>query len=399
MFLVLSSNVPTIFSQTMADTQAGSAMIDIEKEQEEIDKLIETLLEYNPEKRRNSALHLNSPDNRSSPSNLRTSNRGRGRPPKIKSTVSAPTSVDDSPASFGALVECIKKLGNHNKILLNKVKELDLMVSNLRHDVGEIKESDIKTSVSVCAGDSHQVASSCLSAVVDRVDKLEDNINSRLLLCRGPAVESIITSCTVGGVLDLERVKAELCTRICGSEITRISVGAVGVNIFGRNRNILKLECITLSVKRHLLQQVKRWKPRGVYVVEYLSKDKLLTHRSLINLKKKYPTVIKAVYIRSSVIYGKIGEGVLKFESTRDVEAINQSLPRLTTPCALDGDPPAGASATGHLPPSSCSVLVRAVGASVEPSCPEASSPAVSTSIGGESSASTSADTSASPSS
>ena len=109
---------------------------------------------------------------------------------------------------------------------------------------------------------------------------------------------------------------------------------------FGKNRASLKIECNNISVKRHLLEQVKIKKPRGIYVVEYLSPDKRKIYNSLFNLKKRYPSVIKFVYIRGGVIFGKIGEGTLKFESMLDVQAINLQRSPAAVPAAAAAVPP-----------------------------------------------------------
>ena len=196
------------------------------------------------------------------------------------------------------------------------------------------------------------VSSSILSSVVERVERIEDNLSSRLLICRGPSVSELISSLTESGIRDLEKVKGQLCMKICGADITKISVQSIGVSIFGKNRAFLKIECNNISVKRHLLEQVKIKKPRGIYVVEYLAPDKRKIYNSLFNLKKRYPAVIKFIYIRSGVIFGKIGEGTLKFESMLDIQAINlQRSPAAVLAAAVLPPPLRGPAAAAPPPP------------------------------------------------
>ena len=278
--------------------------------------------------------------------------RGRGRPPKTRQSGAShsPSSVavaDDS-ASLPAvdlLIECVQKLSNHNKVLLNKVSELESLVRELsqRKQESVIAES---LSTSTRPQDSRvAVSSSILSSVVERVERIEDNLSSRLLICRGRSVSELISSLTESGITDLEKVKGQLCMKICGADITKISVQSIGVSIFGKNRASLKIECNNISVKRHLLEQVKIKKPRGIYVVEYLSPDKRKIYNSLFNLKKRYPAVIKFIYIRGGVIFGKIGEGTLKFESMLDIQAINLQRSAAAVPAA------AAAASAAVLPP------------------------------------------------
>ena len=340
-----------IYLFIMEGSHVGPAFIDIGREQEEIDKLIDTLLDFKPVKRKNSQVNSSSPGPRSSPLPVAKSIRGRGRPPKTRqSGVShSPSSVSvaDDSASLPAvdlLIECVQKLSNQNKVLLNKVSELESLV----RDLSQRKQESViaeNLSTSTRPQDSQvAVSSSILSSVVERVERIEDNFSSRLLICRGPSVSELISSLTESGIADLEKVKGQLCMKICGADITKISVQSIGVSIFGKNRASLKIECNNISVKRHLLEQVKIKKPRGIYVVEYLAPDKRKIYNSLFNLKKRYPAVIKFIYIRGGVIFGKIGEGTLKFESMLDIQAINLQ----RSPAAV---PAAAAAIAAVLPP------------------------------------------------
>ena len=355
-----SSLVPILFSAEMEGSHVGPAFIDIGREQEGIDKLIDTLLDFKPVKRKNSQVNSSSPGPRSSPLPVAKSIRGRGRPPKTRQSGAShsPSSVlvaDDS-ASLPAvdlLIECVQKLSNQNKVLLNKVSELESLVRDLsqRKQEGVIAE-DLSTSTR--PQDSQvAVSSSILSSVVERVERIEDNLSSRLLICRGPSVSELISSLTESGITDLEKVKGQLCMKICGADITKISVQSIGVSIFGKNRASLKIECNNISVKRHLLEQVKIKKPRGIYVVEYLAPDKRKIYNSLFNLKKRYPAVIKFIYIRGGVIFGKIGEGTLKFESMLDIQAINLQRSPAAVPAAAAAvfPPPLRGPAAAAPPP------------------------------------------------
>ena len=331
----------------MEGSHVGPAFIDIGREQEEIDKLIDTLLDFKPVKRKNSQVNSSSPGPRSSPLPVAKSIRGRGRPPKTRqsgpSHSPSSASVADDGASLPAvdlLIECVQKLSNHNKVLLNKVSELESLVRDLSQ---RKQESVIAESLSTSTRPQDTqvaVSSSILSSVVERVERIEDNLSSRLLICRGPSVSELISSLTESGITDLEKVKGQLCMKICGADITKISVQSIGVSIFGKNRASLKIECNNISVKRHLLEQVKIKKPRGIYVVEYLSPDKRKIYNSLFNLKKRYPAVIKFIYIRGGVIFGKIGEGTLKFESMLDIQAINLQRSPAAVPAAAAVLPP-----------------------------------------------------------
>ena len=133
-----SSLVPILFSAEMEGSHVGPAFIDIGREQEEIDKLIDTLLDFKPVKRKISQVNSSSPDPRSSPLPVAKSIRGRGRPPKTRQSGASHSpssaSVADDGASLPAvdlLIECVQKLSNQNKVLLNKVSELESLVRDV----------------------------------------------------------------------------------------------------------------------------------------------------------------------------------------------------------------------------------------------------------------------------
>ena len=237
----------------MEGSHLGPAIIDIGREQEEIDMLIDTLLDFKPVKRKNSKVNSSSPGPRSSPLPVAKSIRGQGSPPKTRQSGAShsPSSVsvaDDSASlpTVDLLIECVQKLSNHNKVLLNKVSELESLV----RDRSQRKQESIITeslSTSTRPQDSEvAVSSSILSSVVERVERIEDNLSSRLLICRGPSV-ALISLLTESGITDLEKVKGQLCMKICRADIAKIS-------IFGKNRASLRIECNNISVKRHLLE-------------------------------------------------------------------------------------------------------------------------------------------------
>ena len=95
--------------------------------------------------------------------------------------------------------------------------------------------------------------------------------------------------------------------------------------VFGKNRNLIKIECHSTNVRDSILKQSRINKPKGIYVVDYLSFDKLQVFRRLNDLRKQLPHHIKTVYTRRGDIFGKIGSDdlVQKFNSLEDVEALD----------------------------------------------------------------------------
>ena len=137
------------------------------------------------------------------------------------------------------------------------------------------------------------------------MEKIENNINSHLLLCRGPAVATKIADSTRNGVIDLEKIKAEICADVCGETVSKISVSALGISIYGKSRKLLKIECASISVRSHLLEQARRRKPTGIYLAEFLSPDKIKLYHRLLELRREFPGKVRAVYIRKGDIFCK----------------------------------------------------------------------------------------------
>ena len=142
-----------------------------------------------------------------------------------------------------------------------------------------------------------------------------------MLLCRGPTVTTKISSFTEGAQPNLQRIKAEVFKEILGSKVTEIAVDSVGVSIFGRNKNILKLECNNSNVRDLLLRQAKITRPSGIFVAEFLSSEKLQIYNRLFNLKKQFPKWLKAVYTRRGTVFAVLGEEskICSFNPLNDV--------------------------------------------------------------------------------
>ena len=154
-------------------------------------------------------------------------------------------------------------------------------------------------------GSSSPPANELFSAVVKRVNKIEGNIKSHFLLCHGPAVTNKITDSKVYGVAETDKIRAEICAEVCGETVSRISVLALGISIYGKNKNIMKIEWTSVNVRNHQLEQARKRKPAGIYLAEFLSPEKLKLHQRVNELKREFPNSIRAVYVRRGDIFCK----------------------------------------------------------------------------------------------
>ena len=115
-----------------------------------------------------------------------------------------------------------------------------------------------------------------VSVVEERLEKLEQNMNSNILICRGDRVESIIVESKRDSAQpNLERLKGDVCKAVCGVEVTNVDICSISVSVFGSDKKKIKIDCRNPKSKVFLLKQAKKKRPEGIYVSEFLTKNKL----------------------------------------------------------------------------------------------------------------------------
>ena len=163
---------------------AGSHVpLDIEREEEEIQRLIDTLLQYKP--LQGDFVNGQSPMVKTpTVSREKLGKATRGRPPKTRpsagssSTLSAAADDDTRPLYFDVIMECLDKLNKRNKKLVNRIIELDLQVQAQNKKIEDLDRCCIVgTSEDSHLQDEQNVISPImqLNSVSKRVERLENN--------------------------------------------------------------------------------------------------------------------------------------------------------------------------------------------------------------------------------
>ena len=267
-----------------------------------IDGIINSLLSFTPssitnngnqQRRGNvaagvSSMSLNSPSSQAK--------KGRGRPPKAAVTPSSPAPSGSSCGiSLEKIVECLNKINDQNKELLNCVEVL-------AEKVDKNKSAD---NTNITQGENPAITepNSVLEGVTNRLEKIEQNLNANTLICRGPTVEKLVTESAAGDSTNLERLKGKICETVCGEEITGIDVSNLKVSLYGREKKSVRLSCTNPASKIHLLKQARRKKPEGLFVNEFLTTSKFKIYKNLRQLKALHPDVIKAVFTRNGNVF------------------------------------------------------------------------------------------------
>ena len=207
-----------------------------------------------------------------------------------------------------------RKLNEQNKKLLNLV---------------EVLSEEVKTSViteNQPNSESGEVPpKTTVEDVANRIDKIEQNLNSNVLICRGTTVESLITDSTSGSnPPNYERLKGEVCRSVCGSEATNVDICSLQVSLFGSDKKKIKIVCNNSVSKAFLLRQARKKRPNGLYVSEFLPSSKLNILYNLRQLKRQHQDKIKSVYSRNGNLYCRLKDSdrEIRVNSLNDLTTI-----------------------------------------------------------------------------
>ena len=299
----------------MADRHVGLNfnLDDLKGEQVDIDRLIDSLLSSSSSAGNSTVpsspviLSQQKRDNESSatPVPVPARTRGPGRPRSIKTGASttipavvtkqpkspAPVLTEDS--SLNVIIECLNRINLQNKKLLNIVEDIVEKVGN----TGDLNKN---IPVSVSNPEEAPAVSGALLNVNSRLEKLEQNVNQNILVCRGETVETIIKESEIEGKPNLERIKANLCKNVNGNEASNFP--EVKVTLFGKAKRVIKVECPNISTKIDLIKRAREKKPQGLYINEFLTDSNLKLFFEARSLKKLHTDKIKAVFTRGGVV-------------------------------------------------------------------------------------------------
>ena len=188
----------------------------LHERQRTIDGIIDSLLNFVPsstantgnQQKRNSvggaAVGVSSVTSNSPSSQVK---KPRGRPPKTTVPPSSPVpSGSNRGVSLETIVECLNKINDQNKKFLSFVEVLA--------DKVEKSTSAENTTISQGENPLPIEQNAVLEGVNNRLEKIEQNLNSNTLICRGPTVEKLVVESAAGGSTNLERLKGKDCEAV-----------------------------------------------------------------------------------------------------------------------------------------------------------------------------------------
>ena len=245
----------------MEERHVGLTLNELKEKQEAIDGLIDSLLKFTPapvtnsthQQRRtsvgNGGINTASAGTSNSPSASQTK-KSRGRPPK-PNPPSPGISASAPIYPVNSIVECLNKINEQNKKLLNFVEVLaDKVENNSVPENVTVSQTQNESPVSV-------ERNSVLNDVSVRLEKIEQNLNANTLICRGPTVEKLVKESVSGETTNLELLKGKVCATVCGEEVTEINVRDLQLSLYGHDKKSIRLNCANLGSKIHLLKQAR----------------------------------------------------------------------------------------------------------------------------------------------
>ena len=280
----------------MASGHVDFSLEDIREEQESTDKLIDSLLSFNPvsASASTSASSRRASDSENTASPVQIRGRGPGRPRGFKTATArpppSPSPLPTEGSSLTTVIQCLNKLNVQNKRLLEYVESVS---ENVKKCVPIVSSESDGVSVAVTQQQQN------IESVNNRLEKIEQNINANILVCRGGSVDDLVgASSSSGESPNLERLKGDICKVACGEDVTGIDIINTRVSIIGKHKKCVKISCPNSLSKLHLLKKTRARKPEGFYISEFLTPARLKLFHNLRNLKKQHPNKIKSVFTR-----------------------------------------------------------------------------------------------------
>ena len=220
----------------------------------------------------------------------------------------------------GVLLDYLLKVNSLNKKLLSNYEKLNDKYINLSNKFDQL---NIVTSDSKNLPDQQLNSSHCLQnnhasknvatdkpdvdkdAIELKIDSIEQRANEQFILCSGTVISDALN--IERGFPNLNKTKfvdiiQSLVPSLSGDDFHRI-------NLIGKNKNVVKVECTSINVKNKLSYEARKRKLKDLFVSEYLTSYRNNIFYRLREIKRKYSDKVAAVYVRSGTIFYKLSSG------------------------------------------------------------------------------------------
>ena len=259
------------------------------------------------------------------------------------------------------IIEYLDTIHNLNTRIIDKIDEISTENCNLRAELEAPSRNSYanvaSTAIPSAATGSHPESGNKqgktensaslppeLQKISSRVDQLEQDTLSNVLMLQGSTLDSIFsahdrdTSAAAESSAETrdqqpQPSQAALKKSVC--DILRPTVPHITddwithVSIQGRDRKHLKLVCISNEEKTRLVSSLKRAKPLNLYANDYLTKIRASLLFRARTLKRRYPNTL-GVFCKNGIVYCKTDSTAKPF-SLNDISDLNKLEERLIT--------------------------------------------------------------------
>ena len=286
------------------------ALNDLKDDQRKIDSSLKFLLNYKGSKRpiRESVRNINKGT---------SSKEQLAFPDSISPSLKKISDVNELHA--GVLLDYLMKVNKFNKILLDRMDDIANKYNSL---VEKLENKNIPstpchlaaTNVSTATGESNSNLEQRNLELELKVDELQQQNYSNVVLCQGSIIETI----------DQNNVKNDIVEKLKLLDNTVSSNDIDKVTFIGKTKKSIKIICSNSTVKSKIIKKSKEKKINNLYFSDFLTPLRSKLHYNLRQLKKNYPNRIKSVYIRFGKIYYKLDQDTefLGVRSTQDLEKL-----------------------------------------------------------------------------
>ena len=208
----------------------------------------------------------------------------------------------------GVLLDYLNKVNSLKKRILSEYNSLVNKYISLEQKVNNLIENKLvsndQNSLTVNAGDIACNKNSKGTINVDnnvdiKIDNLEQQSHSKVVICSGKAVENIIDKS------NNTNVKSNIVKLITDKVINIESDDLSRVSLIGKDKKKLKVICSNESIKKSIISEARNKKPEGTFVTEFLTKRRNQLFYKARQIKRSNPGIKTSAYTRFGNIFFK----------------------------------------------------------------------------------------------
>lgn len=292
------------------DTDSESNIVELSREQSNVESLLTFLLNYNCNKKK------------------------VGRPKSIPTSVSESlkTVTDINDLHAGVLLDYLMKLSKLNKSLLNQFSILNNKYNNVLEQLNEIKSKNTnlqeineslnfdldKSTIASKPTDTSQVLipNKEVKLLNDKIDYLEQSANSNVLICSGPIIHSNDNNNQSDNSINDKKSRIIDTVKKISPDVGDSNI--INITPIGKDKKLVKITCDSAATKNRILKNARIKKLSNIYFREYLTSRRNKLFYELRQIKKNYPTKISYVYIRNGNVCYKL-ENSNRYHLIKDI--------------------------------------------------------------------------------